>query len=96
MHLNITIAATRWSSQCFPPPSKHPVYLPRSHRQPPLWKCQLRSACFSSLCHALKRELSLFTDHKDRATVHCTPLMLWGKTQTNSQLTFSKVLNLPF
>lgn len=48
MHLNITIAATQ-SSQCSPPPSQHPVYLPRSHRQPPLWKCQLRTACFSSL-----------------------------------------------
>lgn len=102
MHLNITIAATRAARvlAVLPSPLATPSLFAQITQTASIMEMSAQSGVFfqsgqGRLCHALKMELSLLTDHKDQATVHCTPLMLWGETQTNSQLTFSKVLNLP-
>lgn len=102
MHLNITIAAMLGAQvlAVLPSPFTTPSLFAEITQTASIMEMSAQSGMFlqsawARLYHALKMEHSLFNDHKDQATVHCTPLMLWGKTQTNSQLTFSKVLNLP-
>lgn len=102
MHLNITIAAMPGARvlAVLPSPLTTPSLFAEITQTASIMEMSAQSGVFlqsawARLYHAQKMELSLFTDHKDQATVHCTPLMLWGKIQTNSQFTFSKVLNLP-